>query len=104
MGSYCLRFTRNPKPGTGRTGVDLRWHKYTEFNKLTDVKKYELRSWQADNDITGPHGNSKGPRKKKGNHNKKPTSYNKKAFNKYAKKAVAAATKASIYAKAKDDD
>ena len=55
--------------------------------------------------MTGPpRGNSKGPRKKKGNHNKEPTSYNKKSFNKSVKKAVAASTNASIYAKANDDD
>ena len=34
--------TGNPKPGTGRTGVALSWHKYPEFNNHTDVQKYEL--------------------------------------------------------------
>ena len=97
--------TGNPKPITGRTRVTLRWHKYLEFNKFTDVQKGELRSWQEDNNITGtPCGNSKGPMKKKGNHNKEPNYYNKISFNKSVKKAVVAATKASIYAKAKDDD
>ena len=103
QGYIVSDITGNTKPGTCRTGVSLRWHKYPEFNRLIDVHKDELRSWQEDDNITGPpRGNSKGPRKKNGNHNKEPTSYNKKAFNKYVKKAVAAATKASIYANTKD--
>ena len=57
--------TGNPKPGTGRIGVALRWHKYPEFNKLTDVQKDELRPWQEDDNITGPPcGDQKWPRKK----------------------------------------
>ena len=48
-------------------------------------------SWQKDNNITGPpRNNSKGPMKSKGKHNKEPISYNKKAFNKSAKKSDAA--------------
>ena len=41
--------TGNPKTGTSKTGVALRWHKYPEFKKLTDVHKDELRQWQEDN-------------------------------------------------------
>ena len=64
QGAIFSGTTGNPKPGTGRTGVALRCHKYPEFNKITDVHKDELRSWQEDNNITGPlRGNSKGPRR-----------------------------------------
>ena len=70
-GAIVSDMTGNPKPGTGRTGVALHCHKYPEFNKLTDVQNDKLRLWQEDNNITGQsRGNSKGPRKKKGKHNK----------------------------------
>ena len=96
-GAIVSYMTGKPKPGTGRTGVALLWHKYPEFNKPIDVRKDELGSWQEENIITGPPcGNSKGPNKKKGNYNKESTSYNKKSLKKYVKKAVADATKESI--------
>ena len=41
-GAIVSYMTGNPKPGTGRTGVALSWHKYPEFNNLTDVQKDEL--------------------------------------------------------------
>ena len=44
QGSIVSDMTGNPKPGTVRTGVALRWHNYPEFNKLQDVQKDELRS------------------------------------------------------------
>ena len=41
--------TANPKPGTGKTGVALCWHKYYEFGKLSSNQKDELQTWQAGN-------------------------------------------------------
>jgi hypothetical protein len=32
--------------GKGKTGVDLRWHKFHEYNKLNKEQKDELGSWQ----------------------------------------------------------
>jgi hypothetical protein len=32
--------------GKGKTGVDLRWHKYNEYNKLNREQKDELGIWQ----------------------------------------------------------
>ena len=44
-GDIVSDMTGKPKPGTGRTGVALRWNKYPEFNKITDLQNYELKSW-----------------------------------------------------------
>ena len=38
-GDIVSYITGNPKPGTGRIGVALLWHKYPGFDKLTDVQK-----------------------------------------------------------------
>ena len=63
-GAIVSYMTGKPKPGTGRTGVALCWHKYTAFNKLTDVQKDKLRSWQEENNITRPpRSNLKEPRR-----------------------------------------
>lgn len=35
-----------PKSGIGSTGVHLRYHRYNEYNRLSDEQKQELREWR----------------------------------------------------------
>ena len=37
----------------GKTGVSLRYHKYAEFQKLSDEQKKELKEWKANNKKDG---------------------------------------------------
>ena len=39
----------NAKPGLGKSGVPLRYHKHTEFKKLSPDQQTELREWNAAN-------------------------------------------------------
>ena len=35
------------KPNKGKTGVELRYYKKSEYHRLTDEQKFELREWRA---------------------------------------------------------
>ena len=55
----------------GKTGVALRYHKYAEFQKLSDEQKKELREWKSNNKTNGkrkgaPVGEKKATKKMKG--------------------------------------
>ena len=56
---------------TGKTGVSLRYHKYAEFQKLSEEQKKELREWKTNNKTNGkrksaPAGDKKATKKMKG--------------------------------------
>lgn len=56
---------------TGKSGVALRYHKYSEFQKLSDEQKKELREWKSNNKTSGkrksaPAGDKKATKKMKG--------------------------------------
>ncbi len=56
---------------TGKTGVSLRYHKYAEFQKLSEEQKKELREWKTNNKTNGkrkstPVGDKTATKKMKG--------------------------------------
>ena len=56
---------------TGKTSVALRYHKYSEFQKLSDEQKKELREWKSNNKSNGKRkgalaGEKKATKKMKG--------------------------------------
>ena len=60
------------KKSIGKTGVHLRYHKYSEYKKLTDEQKAELHEWRSQL----PDGKSKASKKRK--HSDDSKSYSKK--------------------------
>ena len=57
----------NVKAGTGKTGVHLRWHTKSEYDKLSSSQKKELYEWQManPNQAKPPKGHQR-VRKRKG--------------------------------------
>ena len=59
------------KPGIGKTGVHLRWHKREEFRKLSKEQRKELVEWRAKEKENEGNDGKKGPGKDKLNKKKR---------------------------------
>ena len=55
----------NKKASIGKTGVHLRYYKFSEYKKLTKEQKDELREWRANNSGKGSKAGGKQPLTKK---------------------------------------
>ena len=62
------------KPGIGKTGVHLRWHKREEFYKLSKEQRKELVEWRAKEKEKEGNDGKKGPGKDKINKKKREAS------------------------------
>ena len=84
-------------PSIGKTGVHLRWHKYSEYRALTKEQKAELYEWQQNNPdavaaLKANHQTqSKPPQKKAKRTNGPKSSMSKKLVSKMVAKQVAKA-------------
>ena len=97
------------KKGVGKTGVELRWHKRSEFKDLTKEQKDELVKYHRDNNITNPNGKGGGNPRNNGKSNWKHNKggpfkkWSQKKFNKQVKKQVKSSVAALMKEKEKED-
>lgn len=87
---------------TGKTGVELRWHKHAEFKALPDDQREELKGWCATR-----QDNKHSSKRQKGGQNTKGKTHPSPGSNKYKKllkREVKAATAIALKAQKSDVD